>query len=136
MSNKQRDHVKALPLRSCLMHITATFIMRYFFTENNKYCVFSRVKKEFEEVAGAASLPEPTKDGATAEVSKSSNISTPETSFKTLSTSSTSAAAAKYENFRKLSQSLTQEDEFDDDEYTPNFQRVYITGEDNTGVSR
>ena len=100
--------------------------------------VKTTVKKESEdeEVAGAASLPEPTKDGATAEVSKSSNISTPETSFKTLSTSSTSAAAAKYENFRKLSQSLTQEDEFEDDEYTPNFQRVYITGEDNTGVSR
>ena len=61
-------------------------------------------------MAGAASLP-----------------STTETSFKTLSTPSTSAAAAKYENFRKLTQALTQEDEFDDDECTPNFQRVYIT---------
>ena len=85
-------------------------------------------------MAGAASLPEPTKDGATAEVSKSSNISTPETSFKTLSTSSTSAAAAKYENFRKLTQALTQEDEFDDDECTPIFPRVYITRENNTEV--
>ena len=94
--------------------------------------VKTTVKKESEdeEVAGAASLPEPTK--ATAEVSKSLNISKTETSFKNLSTPSTSAAA-KYD-FRKLSQSLTQEDEFDDDECTPIFPRVYITRENNTGV--
>ena len=46
--------------------------------------------------------------------------------------------AQKLENFRKMSQSISAQDDLDvdDDEYTPHFQRVYITGEDNTGVSR
>ena len=46
--------------------------------------------------------------------------------------------AQKLENFRKMSQSISAQDDFDvdDDEYTPHFQRVYITGEDNTGVSK
>ena len=45
--------------------------------------------------------------------------------------------AQKLENFRKMSQSISAQDDLDvdDDEYTPHFQRVYITGEDNTGVS-
>ena len=78
-----------------------------------------------------------------------SNISTPETShktdsFKTVTSSTTNSGsggsnsmAQKLENFRKMSQSISAQDDLDvdDDEYTPHFQRVYITGEDNTGVS-
>ena len=83
--------------------------------------------------------------GEQAGISKS-NLSTPETSFKTDSfktvTSTTNSGsnsmAQKLENFRKMSQSISAQDDFDvdDDEYTPHFQRVYITGEDNTGVSK
>ena len=82
--------------------------------------------------------------GEQAGISKS-NLSTPETSFKTDSfktvTSTTNSGsnsmAQKLENFRKMSQSISAQDDLDvdDDEYTPHFQRVYITGEDNTGVS-
>lgn len=41
---------------------------------------------------------------------------------------------------RKLSQSLSMSEaalecDYDDEDYTPHFQRVYISGDDNTGVS-
>ena len=80
--------------------------------------------------------------GEQAGISKS-NLSTPETSFKTdsfktgTSNSGSNSMAQKLENFRKMSQSISAQDDLDvdDDEYTPHFQRVYITGEDNTGVS-
>ena len=89
------------------------------------------MKKEFEEVAGASATPELKNE---AEQLVKSNISTPETNFKPV-VSDVRSMAAKLENFRKKSVSVQDESDFDEDEYAPHFQRVYITGEDNTGVS-
>ena len=44
---------------------------------------------------------------------------------------------AKLESARKFSASVSMTDtagEFEDDDYVPHFQRVFISGDDNTGV--
>ena len=70
-----------------------------FFRVLKKYTInlFYRVKKEFEEVAGAASATTP----ELAKNDETDNVSTPETSFKTATPSSTSMAA-KLDNFRDI----------------------------------
>lgn len=44
--------------------------------------------------------------------------------------------AAKLDASRKYSQSLSIAEDEEDDDFVPHFQRVFISGDDNTGVSQ